>query len=138
MNLSSLYESNSILKIDLFPEYKIDELEKLILSHQFLKFKFYNVFPVLLADYLYDILKNKDIKFIANYLKNWSFKINDTYKNDYQVIKGGIDLNYIKDLESTINKNIYFIGEVLDINGLCGGYNLMWACASALYIANKI
>ena len=35
-------------------------------------------------------------------------------------------------------KNIYFAGEILDVDGLCGGYNLTWAWSSAIYAARKI
>jgi hypothetical protein len=49
--------------------------------------------------------------------------------------EGGISLNEVdnKTLESKINKNLYFCGEVLDYCGDCGGYNLQ-ACWSTAYI----
>jgi predicted flavoprotein YhiN len=34
-------------------------------------------------------------------------------------------------LESKKEKGLYFTGELLDIDGMCGGYNLMFAFASA-------
>ena len=39
-------------------------------------------------------------------------------------------------LESTTIKNLYFAGEILDVNGKCGGYNLQWAWSSG-YVAGK-
>ena len=34
-------------------------------------------------------------------------------------------------MKSKMNDNIYLIGEIMDIDGDCGGYNLHWAWASA-------
>ncbi len=52
-----------------------------------------------------------------------------------QVCTGGIDLNDVTDeLESVFAPNIYFAGEILDVDGRCGGYNLQWAWTSG-YIA---
>ena len=41
-------------------------------------------------------------------------------------------------MESSLQKNIYFAGEVLDVDGICGGYNLHWAWASAYLAAKSI
>lgn len=50
-----------------------------------------------------------------------------------EVTSGGVDTAYIssKTMESKLCENLYFIGEVLDITGDLGGYNLQWAWASA-------
>ncbi|NLL92982.1 MAG: aminoacetone oxidase family FAD-binding enzyme [Clostridiales bacterium] len=50
-----------------------------------------------------------------------------------QVCSGGILTEEIKNsFESKIVKNLYFIGEVLDVDGKCGGYNLHFAWASGI------
>ncbi len=51
---------------------------------------------------------------------------------DYaQVTKGGIEFSQVADnLESKLVKNLFFAGEILDVDGECGGYNLHWAFAS--------
>lgn len=53
-----------------------------------------------------------------------------------QVCAGGVDTREVKadSLESKLAKGIYFAGEVLDIDGTCGGYNLQWAWSSG-YVA---
>ncbi len=52
-----------------------------------------------------------------------------------QVCTGGVDLNDVTDdLESIYAENVYFVGELLDVDGRCGGYNLQWAWTSG-YIA---
>jgi predicted Rossmann fold flavoprotein len=55
-----------------------------------------------------------------------------------EVCAGGIDTKEInpKTMESLKHKNIYFCGEVLDIDGDCGGFNLHWAWLSG-YIAGS-
>lgn len=51
--------------------------------------------------------------------------------NESQVCSGGVDLNEVnKNLQSKIINGLYFAGEVLDVNGDCGGYNLQWAWSS--------
>lgn len=55
-----------------------------------------------------------------------------------QVCTGGISLNEIdhNTLESNLVANIHFAGEILDVDGVCGGYNLHFAWATG-YIAGK-
>lgn len=54
--------------------------------------------------------------------------------------KGGISLKDIQahSLQSKLHKNLYFAGEILDINGLCGGYNITFAAISAKLISENI
>jgi hypothetical protein len=49
-----------------------------------------------------------------------------------QVCRGGVDTSQVRacTLESSITDGLYFAGELLDVDGLCGGYNLQWAWAS--------
>jgi predicted Rossmann fold flavoprotein len=55
-----------------------------------------------------------------------------------EVTKGGINTNDIDEtMQSKLQKNLYFTGEVLDITGELGGYNLQWAFSSG-YCAIKI
>jgi len=53
---------------------------------------------------------------------------------------GGADLSQItaKSLQSKLCGNLFFAGEVLDIDGPCGGYNIQWALASGLLAAQSI
>ena len=73
------------------------------------------------------LVKNsKAMEFTANGLYGYEFS---------QVTKGGISINSVKDnLESKHEPNVYFIGEVLDVDAPCGGYNLTWAFASAYHL----
>ena len=48
-----------------------------------------------------------------------------------QVCSGGVDLREVtSDLESVKMPGLYFAGEILDVDGRCGGYNLQWAWTS--------
>ena len=80
-------------------------------------------------------ISNKEIQDLAHNINNLDFKT--TGKNDFgrsQVTKGGIpssEIN-IETMESLYIPNLYFCGEVLDIDGICGGYNLQFAFASGI------
>ena len=84
-------------------------------------------------------LNDSEIRKLCTVLKKYRIKILDTtgFKNA-QVTAGGVSLNEVntETLESKIVKGLYFSGEVLDIYGECGGFNLQWAWASG-YIAGK-
>lgn len=48
-----------------------------------------------------------------------------------QVCAGGVDFREVTDvLESARVPGVYFAGEILDVDGICGGYNLQWAWSS--------
>ena len=50
-----------------------------------------------------------------------------------QVCAGGVDCKEVTNtLESRIVPGIYFVGEMLDVDGICGGYNLQWAWSSGM------
>ena len=55
-----------------------------------------------------------------------------------QVCCGGVDTRQVNahTLESRIRKNLYFAGEILDVDGICGGYNLQFAWSSG-YVAGR-
>lgn len=84
-------------------------------------------------------LKLKDLENIANLISGYRAKVTGTqgYGNS-QVTIGGIstiDFND-KTMESKLVKGLYAVGEVLDVDGDCGGYNLQWAWSSG-YLAGK-
>jgi hypothetical protein len=55
------------------------------------------------------------------------------------ITRGGVSLKEInpKSMESKLIKGLYFCGEVLDLDGPCGGYNLQWSFASG-YLAGAL
>ena len=55
-----------------------------------------------------------------------------------QVCCGGVALHELNDrLESKLHKNLYFCGEVVDVDGKCGGYNLQWAWTSGAIVGDS-
>ena len=67
---------------------------------------------------------------ILDILKDWRFEVIGTNSwSSAQVTAGGIDVKEIngKTMESKIVPGLYFAGEIVDIDGDCGGYNLQWA-----------
>ena len=88
-----------------------------------------------------DKVTKKDILKIAKVIKDFEFDYNGTFDFDKaQVTIGGIDVNEVNklSLESKKAENLYIIGELLDIDGECGGFNLHWAFASSVACANDI
>ena len=84
-------------------------------------------------------LTGKEKDKIVNNIKNYIVDIKNTYDFDKaQVTIGGVDVSEVKKetLELKKLKNVYVIGELLDIDGECGGYNLQWAWTSG-YIAGS-
>lgn len=77
-------------------------------------------------------LTKKEVDKLINELKHFTFEVIDYYIDEAQVTHGGVSLDEInnKTLESKLIKGLYFIGEVLDIDGDSGGYNLQWAFSS--------
>lgn len=73
-------------------------------------------------------------------LKNMCFNITGT--GDFetaQVTNGGASLDEFDcNLQSIKCKDLYAIGEVIDVDGKCGGYNLSWAFTSAIIVSDGI
>ena len=55
------------------------------------------------------------------------------------ITRGGVSLKEIeqKTMQSKIVDGLYFCGEVVDIDGPCGGYNLQWSFSSG-FLAGKL
>ncbi|MEA3314493.1 MAG: aminoacetone oxidase family FAD-binding enzyme [Campylobacterota bacterium] len=88
-----------------------------------------------------NFLTQNHIKQILKNIKELKINITNTKGSaNAEVLAGGVDLKDInKTTMSSNNKDgLYFIGEVLDVDGDCGGYNLHWAWASGYICANSI
>jgi len=74
-------------------------------------------------------------------LSNWTFKVTDTNTfENAQVTLGGVDTNDVDNLtlESTLVPGLYFAGEILDVDGDCGGFNLQWCWSSSSAVTSSI
>jgi len=142
MELSRLYnrDAKTYISLDLMSDYTEDELTNIIANNVS---KYHSldacIMGMLPKMMVLDIVKKaEDINSVVKLIKNYKLNIKDTYDfNQSQVTRGGVDLNDVNlaTYESKNKKNMYLIGEVLDVDGNCGGYNLHFAFASA-YVAS--
>lgn len=122
MNLSSYYanlanKDNCYIKLDLSYNKDFDSY-KSVLNPKLYKY----------------ILENKiDVH-------NMKLTIKDTYDFEFaQVVSGGISIEEINnDLSLKKYNNVYVGGEIIDVDGVCGGYNLMFAFSCALEIFRSL
>lgn len=143
MQLSAFYQKNHHyeLSIDFFDDMNEKNLIDYIAQRQN---KDYNHF--------YDGLLNSKIssyfesmnlrtpKDIVKMLKDMRIKITGLRSYETaQVMKGGLSLEEVNDsLELLKYPHMYAIGEILNVAGLCGGYNIHFAMSSAMLVANAI
>ena len=86
------------------------------------------------------LIDGKSRELILKTLQNFKVNITGTNKGEETVTAGGIDLNEINSKDMSLKKypKIYAIGEVLNIDGLCGGFNLQNAWSTAYVCAEGI
>lgn len=78
------------------------------------------------------------MKKVYRLCREWRLQVNghNSYDNA-QVCAGGVPLDQVtENLESCRAAGVFFAGEILDVDGKCGGYNLQWAWCSG-YLAGK-
>ena len=145
------------IKIDYVPELEKEELKK-ILQKRFQEknktaeevlFGFLNkkLIPMFLKQsgikvrMQAEMVKEQQIVQLATKLKELKTTIIDTngFENA-QVTAGGVSTweVYSDTMESMLVPGLYFTGELLDIDGICGGYNLQWCWSSAYLAAHSI
>ena len=133
------------LSLDFLPQYTEEEIYSLLQAKQ-------AAFPdTAVGELLFGVVNNQvgravmrraenDLREGARLVKAFPLVVTGSLGFDYaQVTKGGIPLNEVtEDLESNLQKSLYFAGEILDVDGQCGGFNLQWAYASARTVAKAI
>lgn len=78
-------------------------------------------------------ITNKKLAELCRVIKETSFEVTGTNPYDKaQICMGGVDLREVDagTMESRLVSGLYFAGEILDVDGICGGYNLQWAWSS--------
>jgi len=79
------------------------------------------------------LISDQDIEKLVQYCKEFEMMITDTNSfENAQVCTGGVSTREIDDrtMESQLQKGFYLAGELVDVDGTCGGYNLQWAWSS--------
>ncbi len=146
---SLLYNRALHVKIDLFPSHTKEQLKntlkkRLKFSHEksvalwldgFINSKLAKFIQMSLQVKLAKNLNNKELTKLVYALKNITLHIEDTkgFKTA-EVTAGGVNTDEInaQTMESKLVKGLFFSGEVVDVDGDCGGYNLHWAWASGM------
>ncbi len=133
------------LSLDLMPDFSEDSLVKLLNNFKKVNENFLEgIFSKRIASFLNKRFKKEidssNLEAISKGLMNleFTYKYDDDFASS-QVTVGGVEyLNLNSELESKNEKNTYFIGEILNADGLCGGYNITFAFASAKKAADSI
>ncbi len=156
-NLSTLFSRqnnfNGAISIDVLPNYSKEELIKLLNDRKSLNIKlnkyFVGMFQNAIADELFKQAKintnktslnlnTQEIEVLASTIKNLTFNINGVFENN-QVFCGGVNLEDLtENLESKSIPHLYFTGEVCNVDGVCGGYNLQWAFTSGFIVGENL
>lgn len=140
------------VSVDLLPDYSLAETEALLFRRkkQFAYFTLEEFFTGLLNKKIgqcllrnlkivplsrtADTLSKHDICRLAEMIKSWRLtpsSISDM--ESAQVTAGGIVAEEINlNMQSVKYKNLYIAGEAMDLQGICGGYNLHWAFTSGI------
>lgn len=157
--ISPFVENNNIeIILDLYPEISEQELDHKLVNifslnnKKSIKNALIGLFPAALVPIVLGLSDVSLQKNAAELSKIERQKIVKTIKNlklsvkkvrplkEAQVSRGGIDTAEVKvkNLESTIIKNLYFAGEILDVDGDSGGFNLQWAWSSGYVVGSSL
>lgn len=155
-NLSTnMIDSNTYVNINLLNDFDINNKEEFInifnerirkvknrtiteLLEGYLNYKIVNVILKecnINPNKKYEELSNKEKELLGSKLTNLQIKVEGTKDyNSSQVCGGGVSLEEvnIETFESNKISGLYFIGELLDVVGECGGYNLGFAFISGM------
>lgn len=133
------------LCIDFLPERKEEEIYSALKNKR-------AAFPDLPAqELLFGIVNNQvgrailkradnDLKKAAALVKAFPLQVTGSLGFEYaQVTKGGVPMTEVDEsLQSKFVDGLYFAGEMLDVDGQCGGFNLQWAYSSACAVYNAL
>lgn len=156
-NLSSLFarENNYAgkIEIDLLPQFTENEIVKKIQSRKKSKLNldklFVGMFHNAVANEIFkqsklntnresNMLSDNEAQKLAHVIKFLRFSVYGACENN-QIFAGGVDLKDLtENLESKTIKGLYVVGEAVNVDGVCGGYNLQWAWTSGHIVGEQI
>ena len=149
---------NYVINLDLMPEASLDDTIRMlnIRKELFESSEVLNLLTGMLPKMLGQVILKKASIDMNSYIKNLT-KANITkiaglikafpldVKGDYgfersQVTVGGVSVTEVDNETLEIRKmpNAYVCGEIIDVDGECGGYNMQWALASGYLVGKKI
>lgn len=139
-DLSRLIDKKEKLSFDLSPELSKIALTKYLENSKNIEVSLLAILPKMVC---YDVLnrtQNRTISEIVNVIKDYKFTVID--RNGYdtaQITLGGVKVNEInEDFSSKKVEGLYITGEVINVDGACGGYNLYFAWISGIVAALSI
>jgi len=123
------------VEIDFVPEMDINELQELLerrrsMNPENTEDMMLSLVPLQLRNKLaseYNDIQNLELSKLTEELKSWRMSVKGTKGwKVAQCTAGGVSLDEIDPvtMESSLQKGLYFAGEILDYDGPCGGYNL--------------
>ncbi|MCQ2482762.1 MAG: aminoacetone oxidase family FAD-binding enzyme [Clostridia bacterium] len=149
-----------VLSADLLPDYSFEDMITLMNSLRDTKIGTRKISMalqgIILSEVVYEVINESEykslnskalcnmndaeIKRVVSLLKELKFRISGSMGFDNaQVTSGGLKLAQVSDTMELIGtENLYVIGEMLNVDGPCGGYNLQWAWSSAVAAAGGI
>lgn len=123
-------------RVNLLKNYKIDNF----LTGIFIKQLNYDLMQRLKFDLdkKVSLLTDNQILSLAKLIKN--YHINTLgYLNNNQVCSGGVELKSLdNNLQAKNIDGLFFIGEVVNVDGVCGGYNLQWSWTSGKIVGENL
>lgn len=148
-NLSAIIARNIVnnvngsykIVVDVVPQLDVDKLASIIngrLQSGEQDKLFYGILHNKIAEYVVKQSKSLDASAIANTAKHLVFNVDRLLDwSMSQVTAGGIDESCIELNTLTLSNGVVVLGEALNVDGICGGNNLYFASASALYTFSK-
>lgn len=143
--VSEIEKGQVRVELDFLPDFTKEQITEILQK----KREIYPDFP--LSELFFGVVNNQigravaklsdgDIERAVSLVKAFPLKVTGSLGFDYaQVTKGGIPLLETDEtLQSKFADGLYFTGEILDIDGGCGGYNLQWAFTSASVVAQTL
>ena len=129
--------------LDFYPELNEDELfEKLWQDNKFLSGKLPKSFYNFMFDkYFPENISKKELRKFVSKIKRYELVNIKTMPLEYAfTTAGGVDLKGVSPKTCSHKKldNLYFAGEILDLHGEIGGYNLMIAWFTGMIVADAI
>lgn len=134
------------VKIEFLPDYSLEQTVELLTQRQKIEYlqseqMLVGILNKRIGQAVIKNAKTTAPSDIANALKNFTLNVTGNLGFNYaQVTKGGVNTEQINpyNLESLKKKGVYIVGEALDVDGDCGGYNLSFAFVSAIICAKDI
>ena len=139
-------KKNAELLVEFLPELTKEQVKQILIDKQSKPFvkredAFVGVLNKRIGQAVIKTAKSQSYAHLADALKGFRLKVTGSLDFNYaQVTKGGIKTELIdkETYQSKLAKNLYIVGEALDVDGDCGGYNLTIAFVTGIVAGRAI